>query len=514
MNISYYINRNGEKQEISANEYKESQHLGRLKCPCCKEKVDWNDGRAPLLGGGTRKKCFKHHHGTKREECENYCSSIAQASTMTTFAKLSLPLYLLKDDSSFSLNIGLYGISEVAINQALQLDLFVKILLNNNVISKKKIDNVNFAPETLQTIKVNHCSTEYNLAFSAGHVPPEINKKWHTAIDINGVGENGAIFYYSQYGGRKVKSDDGLETGKDYFLLSMTRYESYPSVRFEVVGSIIFDSSIKYFVYKLHINAINKESLYFCERFGMALCLRSSQLIPLWPPCKANDREFLFMTKKNKFLILKSDDAQKQTVFSESLQRKLPFESVGPNKLLLKSSALSEDFLSIGGSDQSFICGSLPKVLVSNICTIDIASRDPNDRVIEFTSPAKVKVIRWNGNIPVAVMVTKHNTVEIDKPKIKERLQFLHGLDEVLIITKEKKQNDCKNEDIDDLLSNALNRYKTNFIPVPVSIKWIMLKLKCCPKTYITLQMMINNNKISRDAFDILKQQCLRNRGV
>ena len=220
------------------------------------------------------------------------------------------------------------------------------------------------------------------------------------------------------------------------------------------------------------------------------------------------------MTKKNKFLILKSDDAQKQTVFSESLQRKLPFESVGPNKLLLKSSALSEDFLSIGGSDQSFICGSLPKVLVSNICTIDIASRDPNDRVIEFTSPAKVKVIRWNGNIPVAVMVTKHNTVEIDKPKIKERLQFLHGLDEVLIITKEKKQNDCKNEDIDDLLSNALNRYKTNFIPVPVSIKWIMLKLKCCPKTYITLQMMINNNKISRDAFDILKQQCLRNRGV
>jgi len=518
LNISYYINRNGEKQDVSADDYRESLHSGKLICPCCKEKVDWNDGRAERKDGGIRVKCFKHHHGSKKIECENYFLTIpTENSSLKTYAQTSLPLYLIRDEFSFSINIGLCGISESAIDESLQFGQVVNILSKNNIISKKNINQVNFAPETLHLMKVNECSNTYKIDFLKLPVLRELNKKWRPHININGVGENGAAFEYGQYGGKKVKSEDGLETSKPYFLLSNTRFTTQSSVEFEEVGTIAFSNfSRKYLVYKILINVIDAGSVSFCERFGLKLTHRSPQLIPLWPPCRVNNQSFIFQSNEDKYFMLKSDAIENQLVFSEGLKKPLTSQRVEINRFLLKSSVLSEDYLSIGGCAQTFIFESLPINSLPTVHTIDITHYDLSEQVIQFTSSAKVKVIRWKGNIPISLNLVKQSSGTTQKPKRTERIQFLHGLDEILsMVHQEVKQNhDDKDKDEDEYLYNILVRSNSNLIPIPESLKWMMLELKRYAKTHLRLQKMIRNSEISHDAINILKQQCMKNKGM
>jgi hypothetical protein len=512
LNVSYFINSNGEKQEVRAIEYKASVHAGRLICPCCGERVSWNDGRAVCLDGKTRKKCFKHHHGTKRKECENYCIAISQYPNMKPYERIGLPLYLIKDIFSFSLNIGLYGISEVALEQASQLDLTLNILSNKNVISTKKIDNINFVPGIMHYINVSCCSDTYRIEFSSNHIPREIDEKW--CKHVNGIGENGAIFEYTKNGGKKVRSEDGLKTNTNYYLLSNINVNSYPSVKFEKIGEIVFNPLRKYLVYKINIKDINSNSLGFCQKFGMELSHMTPQLTPLWPPCIINDQEFVFTAQKNRFFVLKSDDIQIQTVFSQVSKATLSSQRVSENKLMLKSSIRSEDLISIGSSSTSFICRDLSGSLNTNERTIDLSLHDISDNVLEINSSAKVKVIRWNGNVSASVTIIKQDSVEIEKPKRNEHIQILHGLDQLLLIFKEEKQNNSNIEKLDDFLFKVISRNNTNLITIPVSLKLILLNFKCYPKTYRKLQRIINDDKISRETMNILKQQCLRDRGV
>lgn len=430
---------------------------------------------------------------------------------MSPYEVAGLPLYLLKDISSFSINVGLYGISETTLNEASKSNLSVKIFANKSVVGSKKIDNVNFAPEIMHYVKVDSCSNSYTVDI-LGSIPKEINEKWDR--NVNGIGENGAIFEYSQYGGKKIKTIDGLTANTDYYCLLTTVFincDKFSSITFTKIADIEFKNSRKYPLYIINIKEIDIDSRNFCKKFGMTLSHSNPKLIPLWPPCKVNNQEFIYFAPERRFFILKSSDKEKRSLYSSYPIKKLDSQPLSENKMLIKVPSKLKDFIYVGKPSSPFSYILLSTAIKPKVKDFALSYKENSNDKLQIDISAKVKIIRYKGNLPVSLTIAKENLINIENARKNEYIEVLYGLDPVLILRNEKKITN-NDQHTDEFLYKALN-CRLNLIDVPASLKWIMIEMKNYNKAYVELQKILMRGKISQNAINILINQCLKSRG-
>lgn len=499
MEYANLININGEKRVIHANEYKPYIHRGHLKCPRCGEVVTFIDARKMV-------KHFKHYHGTRREDCENYCKSMYDGISQTPYEHKGLPLYLIKQMDAWSLNVGLYGISEAAIYQAARNNLTVKVLSDDTLVGERRVDAIGFAPNEMHHIKINDCSKVYRLMFESSMVPDEIEEKW--GRDVNGIGDNGAIFEYSPNGGKKVTSASGLQTKRDYYLLTdrILDKHRYKSVEATPMGSIRFSNADRFAIYKFTIQAIQKDSIEFCSKYGMTLTHKPPELIPLWPPCRVNDQELVYPSQDSRFFMLTGMQHEEKTLYSEKFGNALGSEGIDGDRRLVKSTVRLDDFLILGTKSQPFVYSVITKSVDPFKHDFCYSTRSTDIHALEVLTNVKLKGIHWKNGLPCGVFIINKENAQIQKPRRNECIEILHGLDIVIRFAgEEKKPEPVDNGLMDDLLYDLIKYRRNDEISLPSSFKCMLQDFRYWPKTYRILREISKRGSISNDVYRLLK---------
>lgn len=498
MKIAYYINNNGEKLELAANDNNCRRYTGRLTCPNCGEQVDWVNGKV-------QEKHFRHHHGSYMEICENYCKSLSTIRYIQPYERAGLPLYLIKEFGKFTLSIGFYGLDETTIDEAENLNLEIEIELDKNNKVSRKINNQYFAPCKMNFIKINTVREQYKLKFSKNIIPSEIKKKWTS--NINGIGINGAIFYFGDFGGKKVSSSSGLRVNEEYLLFTSNNMNNKKTqgLSLDQIQEINFGWLSNYKIYKLIITEINRDTIEFCDKYDMKLQYVQPEVIPLWPPCATLEQELIYADNCDKYFILNTDNSEGKDVYSHTIKLKLPSENIENKKYLTKSSIKSDDFISIGNLQNPFIFSVTKKRVLRDIIVPEIHIEAKAEKMIINTN-TKIFINYFKNGMLLKSEIIKKELIGDLESKRNEEIDVLYGLD-IIWSKSEKLKWDIVNDYkiLDKELLDKIRKCSGQFVAVPANFKWMVLKHKKLQQSYKLLITLMKEDKISVELINLLK---------
>lgn len=498
MKIAHYINNNGEKKEISADNINYNIDFNRLTCPCCGERVDWVNGK--ILG-----KFFKHRHSSYRYDCENYNSSISNSRYIPPYEYEGLPLYLIKELGTYSLAIGLYGVDESTIKEAESVNLEIRIDTDKNTIASRRISTQNFFPQRMNFIKLREVKQQYKLRFSQTNIPHEIKQKWTT--NINGVGPNGAIFYAGNYGGKKVSTSVGMKVNEEYLLFTSYDINRHINgIKIELLQEINYSWISKFKIYKFTIRQINRETISFCEKFDMKLQYSKPEVVPIWPPCTVLDQELIYSYDSSRYFVLKTDNENCKDIYSHVSRQKLPSQSIGDSKYLLVNHIKSNDFISIKSLKNQFIYSLIKPKEIYQTAVNPIVQSESNANIINISANAKVFVNHFRNNILIDSRVIKDETAKQIKVSEDSHIVILHGVDIIKLVEGQAEiHNPIDINILDKELLDKIIKCKGELVVIPDNFKWMVLKQKRLPLTYRELQKQMKNGKTTIKLINLLK---------
>jgi hypothetical protein len=498
LKIAYCVNNNGEKIHISACDTKCNKYFGRLLCPLCGEQVDW-------INGQIQEKHFRHHHGSYMQDCENYCTSISNNLNIQPYAIEGLPLYLIKEFETYFLAIGLYGLEETTIQEAEEMDLEIEINLNIDSKRSMKVNFQHFVPNELEFVKLYSVNQQYCIKFNQRNLPSEIKKKW--CKDINGIGINGAVFYYGECGGKKVSSDVGIRINEFYLLLTRDKIElkKIQSISFELLQELDFGWLKNYKIYKLRIKEINNETIDFCNRFDMTLSYLKPELVPLWPPCIKLEQELIYINECTKYFVLNNDDASRCDVFSYKLQSKLQSEKINDKKSIISSCIKSNDFISITNSHRQFTFSLVERINKKKLNLTNV-SVEQSGKNFKINTKTKIFANCFKKELLIRSTILKSDSIELSI-KTNEKIDLVYGTDIICCLQEQKKMfSGNSNEILDTELLQKIRMCDGEMIKTPDNFKWQILKFKKYSDSYKELNIHRKNNKISDKLLKLLRK--------
>lgn len=499
LNIAYLINNNGERIEFYADDNNCGNHKGRLICPCCGEQVNWIDGKIMV-------RHFRHHHGTYRKECENYCSSISTVKQLSAYEREGLNLYLIEDLGRFSLRIGLRAIDSYTIKEAENLGLVVNIESNEEIIASKEVGLKYFVPDEINFIHIDKVLEQYKLNFSKERLPMEIKMKWNEKI--NGVGRMGAIFSSHNYGGKKVTTSKGIVINEEYLLFTQNENE-YRHIKggiFNKVQELSFGWIKKYYIFKFIIKEKNSYTFEFAKKFGFELKYKQEEIIPIWPPCTSIEDELSYINMESeKFFIFNTDNPNENKLYSYNLQDKLNNQYIDDGKYLVNHFTKSNDYISIGN--------------LYNTLGYSIAKRSDLVKKVEPDIEIKVSnnIVNINTDVKLFVnlyldkfllnseIITSENYSS--RLKRNENIEVLYGLDEIKDDSSKSKSYIAEdNNQKDRELLFRIKKCKGESIIAPTNFKWQILKLKNYDLSYRELTKRVRDGEVSVKLVNLIKE--------
>lgn len=499
MKIAYYINENGEKSEIKANNELCQKYILGLFCPCCGEKVIH-------INGKKQEKHFRHYHGSFSQECENYCTSISHETAMYPYEREGLQLYLIKELGRFYLNLGLYGLEGNTIKEAEKINLEIQIDIEKDYIVNKKVNSKDFIPRMMEFIKINIVKQKYNLSFNTTSVPIEIRTKWTRYI--NGIGSNGAIFNYGENGGKKISSAVGLKANEEYLLFTKIdmNKQYIKGISYELIQEVNFGWIDNYRIYKIIIGEVNAETLLFCERFGFTLGYSKPKIVPIWPPCVVMEQELVYQYDGKKYFTINSEDGIARNVYSHSLQKKLNYELIKAEKSLINTCLKTKDFLSLGNLKNQFAYSVIKKSLDNIDIEPDIKFGDLQKKLTIDTKSKVIVNVYYKQVLTKSKLIKRESIIEIEYKK-HERLEVLYGLD-VIWSTGEKENDEIKSEIscLDNQLLREIYLCRGEIVDIPNSFKWMVLKRKKYSRSFKELQKILKGKKVYIELINLLKK--------
>lgn len=498
LKVAYCVNNNGEKTRVSAHDASCNKYFGRLTCPFCGEQVDW-------VNGQIQDKHFRHHHGSYRHDCENYCTSISANLYMQPYEREGLPLYLINEFGTYFLALGLYGLEEITIQEAEEMGLEMEIDLDSDSKIIRKITLKQFVPNRLEFVRLSGVKEQYHISFNQRDLPSEIKKKWF--LDINGIGINGAIFHAGENGGKKVSSAVGVKVNEEYLLFTRDKIDSkhFFSISFELLQELDFGWRTHYRIYKLSIKEINKETIDFCNRLDMNLTYSQPEIIPLWPPCTKFEQELIYASDCAKYFILNTDDSHSKGAFSHKLQSKLQSEKIDDRKSIITTHIKSDDFVSIASLNRPFIFSIIRRTL-RNIQSHPEIRIEQIEKKIKIETETKLFVNYFKNDLLIKSIVLKSEHNEIIA-KSNEMVDIVYGTDIVWFVRETKNMVDMDAiEKLDQELLQRIRMCRGEMVKQPDSFKWQILKIKKYKASYRELSMQLKSNRISEKLIRLLRK--------
>lgn len=498
MNIANFINKNGEKKQIFASDPNCTKYKNKLICPCCGVKVDWINGLMQV-------KHFRHHHGTTAIECENYCNSLASLSAYShTYETEGLSLYLYKEFDQYFLAIGLLGLDETTINDAVSIDLKVEIDRGKDSIIKKISAN-NFAPKEISFVKLNDIKEEYKLKFNQENIPREINKKWKKSI--NGISNSNAVFNYGNYLAKKVSSTNGVCINQEYILFTADNIHSnsISGVVFENIQEYRFDRKKTVMLYKFVIKEKTDAAISFFEQFDLHIKNVVPEIIPIWPPCTKREHELIYKKEAKKYFIIKNDVGLGSDLYSFDPIIKTKNQIVQYNRILAKTNYSGNETIILKNRENhilnDLLISSLNRDFINNIADIE-----EKNNIVNIKNHTKIFINRFKNNILLDSKIYKNQSdIEIGIKK-NEQLIILYGLDVFWTVEYQSLlKSEIDIEKFDRKLLLKIMNCKGRYINMPASFKWLVLIYKRYPNSYLTLIKHLQKRKVTLELYNLLR---------
>lgn len=508
MKFANIINNNGEIKLINAYDENCKKYGKGFTCPYCGEKVDWVDGKV-------QNKHFRHHHSSFSKDCKKYCNSITEENDFLETSCEGVSLYLINELGYRYLAIGFCGLESTTIDNAEKTGLRLLLQVENDECYEIKVNNQNFVANQLEFCKINTIKLNYKVKFSNINMPNEIRSKWNSWI--SGIGNYGAIFEHADYASQKVKCKVGIFTAENYLLFSPSyiRYKHMRGIEIEEIQKITYGWSNEYKIYKLKINEINVESIEFCRKFDLDLHSSRPEIITLWPPNICNDNQIYFKKGGVKFLAIRKKglDYSHLKIDINDMNNTLKAVSATENIELISFMLNKETDLFIKQREIDLIyhMNITNLFLEGDSRTIGQVDNQLIENPIRIVDRCFLTYFINDVLYDIEVIKEKSN-IQLEIGPF-DRVDILYGLDVIQSVNRKMgKNNEIEHEIVDMKVFNKIKQCKGRKIEMPDNFKWLVLKYKKYPKLYNELRIIMNDDKISLQLYNLLRN-IIKNRG-
>lgn len=269
----------GKEKEVHILDFDGYRSKTRFICPECGEYV------FPAVG---QKNSFKHPKG-KGLDCER---RVDGQSLCTFYERVGLPLYLRRAEDVFTLNIGFSAVSKELIELASSKKAKLEISSGNYYGEKNifNIDSINFPSEAQALLQINFIPPNENnfvISITDNLVGKQLLKYWANYSD--GFSFYGALFSFSENGGKKIRKNDTIQPNtKYYWAIPSGHYQNQSGLNGEYISNIYLNRN-SYDIYVISINHKNQDDFsklatYFWNKLKVRLLYVKSEIIPIWPP--------------------------------------------------------------------------------------------------------------------------------------------------------------------------------------------------------------------------------------
>ena len=230
----------GTEVEVNADDFNDQyyipNHKQRFFCPECNEIVFFR------AKGGKKPNQFFHQKRTDRTpECDR---RVDGRSNLSISQRVGLPIFITQISSgNFQLSIGFPALGIKILENAAKL----KCILNISSQDKHrtiKIDQTNFLSDNTTLIPVDFIplhGMNYSISISSGTQIFDLQRKWSDYAD--GFELNGAIFSYSETGGKKIRRGDSISTNRYYYAVIKNDFLFHPQIIQTEIGKLVINNA-------------------------------------------------------------------------------------------------------------------------------------------------------------------------------------------------------------------------------------------------------------------------------
>lgn len=302
----------GTEKEVSADEFDNKPYIHSLKdrfyCPECGERVFFRNG-------GYYESCFYHQKKTERSpECDK---RVDGRSELTISQRVGLPLFITQIGAgNFQLSIGFPALGSKTLDNAARFDCTVKIS-SYQQCRTVKVNQSNFLSDNTTLIPVNFIplyGKNYSISIEAKASLYDLQRKWSDYAD--GFESNGAIFSYSETGGKKVRRGDSISTNRYYYAVVKNDFLYHSNISQTTIGKVMINKTIfKIIKFQIDVSVDSKRdftliSSYMKSNFGVWLLECPPELIPVWPPVVQQDYMIPVKNDSNVVCVVSSGNDQ------------------------------------------------------------------------------------------------------------------------------------------------------------------------------------------------------------
>ena len=310
----------GVEMEVNVDDFDNKSYIpqrrSRFFCPECNEIVFFR------AKGGNHPNQFYHQEKTDRTpECDK---RVDGRSNLTISQRVGLSLFITQISSGyFQLSIGFPALGFRTLENAAKYNYSAKIS-SQSQYRMIKIDQTNFLSDNTTLIPVDFIpilGRNYTISVD-GRIPLfDLQTKWSDYAD--GFESNGAVFSYSETGGKKIRRGDSISTNRYYYAVVRNDFLYHPQISQTEIGKIIINkTSFKVIKFKIDVSVDNRReftfiSSYIKSNYGVWLLECPPELIPVWPPVVQQDYMIPVKNDSNVVCVVSSGNAE-PSVFSYS----------------------------------------------------------------------------------------------------------------------------------------------------------------------------------------------------
>jgi len=495
--MKYAIDRYGIGAEIEVdaddfdNQYYIPQRRTRFYCPECNEIVFFR------AKGGSHPNQFYHQEKTDRSpECDK---RVDGRSNLTISQRVGLPLFITQiSTGNFQLNIGFPALGTKTLESAARFDCTVKIS-SYQQCRTVKVDQSNFLSDNTTLIPINFIplhGRNYSISIEGRTHIFDLQRKWSDYAD--GFEPNGAIFSYSETGGKKIRRGDSISTNRYYYAVVRNEFLFHSNISQTAIGKIIINkTTFKIIKFMIDVSVDNTRefthiSSYMKSNFGVWLLECQPELIPVWPPVVQQD--YMIPVKINSSVVcVVSSGNTDPSVYSYSgnavYKKEVKTVSNGIHTVEL-SLGLYPTILSVdrkyAGREIAFIAKSLHRSSYSyDFSYINYIGEESELTKILKNDVAKSFILKSNSKFDLYLgtseMVYKHFSVREQQTSITEN----SGITEISLLIGSSVYECIKfakdiafNTDLDNYSQTIIASARGELIPIPVWVNHILQYFK------------------------------------
>lgn len=484
----------GTEKEVSASEFKGQSYIParkeRFYCPECGEIVYIRNGQYNVSH-------FYHQKKTSRTpECDK---RVDGHSELTISQRVGLPLFITQIGSgNFQLSIGFPALGSKTLGNAARYDCTVKIS-SYQQYRTVKVNQSNFLSDNTTLIPVNFIplyGMNYSISIEGQTPLYDLQRKWSDYAD--GFESNGAIFSYSETGGKKVRRGDSISTNRYYYAVVKNDFLYHSNISQTTIGKVILNKTVfKIIKFQIDVSVDSKRdftliSSYMKSNFGVWLLECPPELIPVWPPVVQQDYMIPIKNDSNVVCVVSSGNDE-PNVYSYSgnavYRKEVKTISKGIHTVEL-SLGLYPTILSVDrkyvGREVTFIAKALQSSGYSyNFSYINSAGEENELTKISKNEVNKGFLLKSNSKFDIYLgtseMIYKHFSVREQQTSISET----QGITEISLIIGSnvydciKFANDITlDSDINIFSQTIIASARGQLIPIPVWVNHILQYLR------------------------------------